>query len=157
MQPTVSPSFSVSFMCFLGDDNEDACMCVHSTCPHSSGRRGDNRKQEQCHFPLPLSLFLSRAPSLPPDSFSCSSFTATAIRIVPLSLSRAIILLGYAMHSPTETSWCWRLMYQWWRLQIHNAVAAGCCSSHLCLSPDICSMGFYSFCSCSGISPTRLD
>lgn len=134
-----------------------ACVCTQPVRT-AVGEEETTESRSNVIFPS-LSLSLS-LPSLPPPrlSFSCSSFTATAIRIAPLSPSRAIILFGYAMHStPTETSWCWRLMYQWWCLQIHNAVATGCCSSYPCLSLDVCSMGFYSFCSCSGISPTRLD
>lgn len=79
-------------------------MCVCSTSPHSRGRGGDNRKREQCRFPLPLSL---SPPLLLSHSFLCSSSIATAIRTRPPSL--ATILLGYAIHiPPTETNWCWR-------------------------------------------------
>lgn len=83
------------------------CVCVHSTSPHSS-RRGGDSKCKRCHFPLPPAFFPSFLPDSFYPSFSCSfSFVATAVRICRPSL--AIILLGYAMHSPPMvTNWCWR-------------------------------------------------
>lgn len=94
-------------MCCLGGGCVGVCTYVRSTSPHSSGRGGDNCKRERCCFPLPPPFLLPFALSLS-FSFSCSfSFIATAIRTCPPSL--AIILLGYAMHSPpTVTNWCWK-------------------------------------------------
>lgn len=108
-----------------------ACVCTQPVRT-AVGEEETTESTSNVIFPS-LSLFFSRAPSVPPpDSHSHAPPSLPRPSGSLLSLLRAIILLGYAMHStPTETSWCWRLMYQWWCLQIHNAVAAGCCSSFL--------------------------